>query len=132
MGLALFETGDWKEAPPEFEAAVRKAPRWTDAHFFLAAVYARIDRVPEAMKELDIALGSDSNHYRANLLRGGVLSLENNPEEALPNLEKAVKLQPTSVEAHLFPADAYAQLGRQQDATSQRPEAYRLKGSAGK
>lgn len=126
LGLALFETGDWKAAAPEFEAAVAKAPRWTDAHFSLAAVYARIDRVPDAMKELDIALSSDPDHYRANLLRGRILSLQNNPEEALPNLEKAVKVQPTSVEAHLFLADAYAQLGRQADAKTQHAEAYRL------
>jgi arylsulfatase A-like enzyme/Flp pilus assembly protein TadD len=130
LGLALFETGDWKSAAPEFEAAVAKAPRWTDAHFSLAAVYARIDRVPDAMKELDIALGSDPDHYRANLLRGRILSLESNPEQALPNLEKAVKVQPTSVEAHLFLADVYAQLGRQEDAKGQRTEAYRLKGTA--
>ena len=130
LGLALFETGDWKSAAPEFEAAVAKAPRWTDAHFSLAAVYARIDRVPDAMKELDITLSSDPDHYRANLLRGRILSLQNNPEEALPNLEKAVKVQPTSVEAHLFLADAYAQMGRQDEAKSQRAEAYRLKGTA--
>jgi tetratricopeptide (TPR) repeat protein len=130
LGLALFETGDWKAAAPEFEAAVAKAPKWTDAHFSLAAVYARIDRVPDAMKELDITLGSDPDHYRANLLRGRILSLENNPEEALPNLEKAVKVQPASVEAHLFLADAYAQLGRQDDAKGQRQEAYKLKGTA--
>jgi len=132
LGLALFETGDWKAAAPEFEAAVTRAPRWTDAHFSLAAVYARIDRLPEAMKELDITLGAEPDHYRANLLRGRILSLKNNPDEALPNLEKAVKVQPTSFEAHLFLADAYAQLGRQKDATRERAEAYRLKSSASK
>ena len=132
LGLALFETGDWKAAAPEFEAAVTRAPRWTDAHFSLAAVYARIDRVPEAMKELDITLGAEPDHYRANLLRGRILSLKNNPDEALPNLEKAVKVQPASFEAHQFLADAYAQLGRQPDATRERAEAYRLKSSASK
>lgn len=126
LGLALFETGDWKAAAPEFEAAVARAPRWTDAHFSLAAVYARIDRVPDAMKELDIALSSDPDHYRANLLRGRILSLQNNPDQALPYLEKAVKVQPASVEAHLFLADAYAQLGRQLDAKNERAEAHRL------
>jgi arylsulfatase A-like enzyme/Flp pilus assembly protein TadD len=129
LGLALFETGDWKAAAPEFEAAVVKAPRWTDAHFSLAAVYARIDRVPDAMKELDITLSSDPDHYRANLLRGRILSLQNNAGQALPNLERAVKMQPTSVEAHLFLADAYAQLGRQADAKTQHAEAYRLQES---
>jgi len=132
LGLVLFETGDWKAAAPEFEAAVAKAPRWTDAHFSLAAVYARIDRVPDAMKELELTLSSDPDHYRANLLRGRILSLKNNPDEALPNLERAAEVQPTSFEAHLFLADAYAQLGRQQDATRERAEADRLKSSASK
>lgn len=127
LGLAMFETGDWKGAAPEFEAAVAKAPRWTDAHFSLAAVYARIDRVPEAMKELDTTLQLEPDHYRANLLRGRILSLQQNPQEALPNLEKAVQVQPTSLEAHLFLADAYAQLGREADANQQRAEAERLK-----
>ena len=60
LGLALFQTGDWKGAAPEFEAAVERAPRWADAHFSLAAVYARIDRVPDAMTELDSTLSISS------------------------------------------------------------------------
>jgi choline-sulfatase len=127
LGLALFETGDWKSAAPEFEAAVAKAPRWADAHFSLASVYARIDRVPEAMTELDTTLKLNPDHYRGNLLRGRILSLQNVPEKALPNLQKAAEVQPTSLEAHLFLADAYAQLGRQQDALREREEAARLK-----
>jgi choline-sulfatase len=127
LGLALYETGDWKGAAPEFEAAVQKAPRWADAHFSLASVYARIDRVPEAMTELDTTLKLNPDHYRANLLRGRILSLQNVPDQALPNLQKAVEVQPASVEAHLFLGDAYAQLGRQQDAMRERKEASRLK-----
>ena len=62
LGLALFETGDWKGAAPQFEAAVGRAPKWADAHFSLAAVYARIDRVPEALTELDTTLSLTPNH----------------------------------------------------------------------
>ncbi len=91
LGLALFETGDWKGAAPEFEAAAGRAPRWADAHFSLAAVYARIDRVPDAMTELDTTLGISADHYRANLLRGRILSLQGNPLGALNNLEKAAR-----------------------------------------
>ena len=90
----------------------RARPRWADAHFSLAAVYARIDRVPEAMTELDTTLGLSPDHYRANLLRGRILSLQGNPLGALDNLEKATQVQPDSSEAHLFLADAYQQLGR--------------------
>jgi arylsulfatase A-like enzyme/Flp pilus assembly protein TadD len=123
LGLALFATGDWKAAAPEFESAVARAPRWADAHFSLAAVYARIDRVPEAMTELDSTLSLSPDHYRANLLRGRILSLQGNPLSALNNLEKATRVQPDSREAHLFLADAYAQLGRKADAQRERVRA---------
>src|SRR5260370_41697312 len=116
LGLALFETGDWKAAAPEFEAAVARAPRWADAHFSLAAVYARIDRVPEALSELDTTLNLTPAHYPANLLRGRILSLQGNAAGAVANLEEAAQVQPDSSEAHLFLADAYAQLGRSFDA----------------
>jgi arylsulfatase A-like enzyme/Tfp pilus assembly protein PilF len=123
FGLALFETGKWAEAAPQFEAAVEKAPRWADAQFSLASVYARIDRVPESMQHLDICLELDPNHYRANLLRGRILSLQKRPQEGLANLEKAVTVQPDSREAHLFLAEAYAQLGRAVDAERERARA---------
>ncbi len=129
LGLALFQTGDWKGAAPEFEAAVARAPRWADAHFSLAAVYARIERVPDAMTELDSTLGISPDHYRANLLRGRILTLQGNPLGALNNLEKATQIQADSREAHLFLADAYDQLGRAVDAQNERATAQKLSGS---
>ena len=129
LGLALFESGDWKAAAPEFEAVVERTPRWTDAHFSLAAVYARIDRVPEAMAELDTTLSLNPDHYRANLLRGRILSLQKNPMGAVSNLEKATRVQPASREAHLFLADAYQQLGRVIDAQHELAEAKKLAGT---
>ncbi|HXY49159.1 MAG TPA: sulfatase-like hydrolase/transferase [Terriglobales bacterium] len=126
LGLALYETGDWKGAAPEFEAAVARAPRWADAQFSLAAVYARIDRLPEALQHLALTLALNPDHYRANLLRGRILSLEGNPVEALPNLKKAVEVEPDSREAHLFLAEAYAQLGQTLEAQHERDAADRL------
>ena len=129
LGLALFETGAWKESAPCFEFVSNKRPNFPDAQYSLAAVYARIQRVPEAMDLLEKVLQASPDHFRANLLRGRILSLENFPDQALPNLQKAVEIQPASDEAHAFLADAYAQLGRQQDATREREEAARLRAS---
>jgi arylsulfatase A-like enzyme/Flp pilus assembly protein TadD len=123
LGLALFETGDWKGAAPQFEAAVAKAPKWADAQFSLAAVYARIDRVPDAMERLDICLGLSPDHYRANLLRGRLLSLLGKPAEAVPNLQKAAAVEPNSREAHSFLADAYGQLGQTAEEQVERTRA---------
>ena len=123
LGLALFETGDWKGAAPQFEAAVAKAPKWADAQFSLAAVYARIDRVPEAMEHLDTCLGLSPDHYRANLLRGRLLYLLGKPAEAVPNLQKAAAVEPNSKEAHSFLADAYGQLGQTAEEQVERTKA---------
>jgi arylsulfatase A-like enzyme/Flp pilus assembly protein TadD len=130
LGLALFETGDWKGAAPQFEAAVVRAPKWADAQFSLAAVYARIDRVPEAMDHLDTCLGLSPDHYRANLLRGRLLSLLGKPSEALPNLRKAAAVEPDSREAHMFLADAYGQLGRSAEEKIERARAEKANAQA--
>jgi arylsulfatase A-like enzyme/thioredoxin-like negative regulator of GroEL len=130
LGLALFETGDWNDAAPQFEAAVERAPKWADAQFSLAAVYARTDRVPEAMEHLDVCLELLPDHYRANLLRGRLLSLLQKPDEALPNLKKAAEVEPNSREAHLFLADAYAQLGRSAEEKTERLRAESVKAPA--
>ena len=130
FGLALFETGDWPSAAKQFEVAVAHAPRWADAQFSLASVYARIDRVPEALNHLDIALQLDPDHYRANLLRGRILSLQGDSVGALPNLQKAATVEPKSVEAHQFLSEAYAKLGQQENAAREHAEADRLKSPA--
>ena len=127
MALALYEKGELGPSATHLEIVVEHSPDWMDARFSLAAVYARIDRIPEAMTHLDITLGQDPAHYRANLLRGRILSLQGDQAGALPNLEKAVQLEPKSVEAHQFLADAYSHLGREEDAVRERAEAARLK-----
>jgi len=127
LGLALYETGEWQSAAPEFEAAVARAPRWADAHFSLAAVYARIDRVPEALDHLKITLDMVPDHYRANLLRGRILYLQGDVVGAIPNLEQAAKSETHSVEAHSFLAEAYAQSGNLEAASRERATAMRLR-----
>jgi predicted Zn-dependent protease len=75
------------------------------------------------MEHLDICLDVDPAHYRANLLRGRILSLQHKAAEAVPNLKKAVEVQPDSREAHLFLADAYDQLGESAKAAEERARA---------
>jgi len=78
------------------------------------------------MQELDKTLTLNPSHYRANLLRGRLLSLLGRAAEAVPNLQKAASVEPDSREAHLFLADAYAQLGRSADEKSERMRAQKV------
>lgn len=127
MALALYEKGELKPAAAHLEIVLEHSPDWTDARFSLAAVYARINRVPDALIQLGITLEEEPEHYRANLLRGRILSLQGDQLGALPNLEKAVQVEPTSVEAHQFLSEAYSKLGRADDAAREQAEAQRLR-----
>jgi tetratricopeptide (TPR) repeat protein len=127
MGLALFETGDWKTSAGHFEIVVSRMPKFADARFSLGAVYARIDKVPQALTELEAALELDPAHYRANLLMGRILTLQGKASAGLPHLERAIAAQPGSAEAHAFLADAYQALGRGQEAERERARAQQLR-----
>jgi len=126
LGLALYETGAWDESVPYFEAVAKKRPKWVDAQYSLASVYARTKRVPEAVELLNKVLEISPDHFRANLLLGRIVYLQGDPAAAVLRLEKAVQIAPKSGEAHSFLADAYAQLGRDADATRERDRAKSL------
>ena len=68
-------------------------PEWADARYSLGSVYARIDRVPEAIAELRAALALDPRHFRANLLLGRILTLRGEAAAAIPYLKAAVDVQ---------------------------------------
>lgn len=123
MGLALFETGDWRKAAGHFDIAATRMPKWADARFSLGSVYARIDRVGDALKELQAALDLEPDHYRANLLYGRIRTLQGDVAAAIPLLERAARSAEASAESHLFLAEAYLKAGRTEDAERERRKA---------
>ena len=81
-------------------------PAWADARYSLGSVYARIDRIPDAIAELRAALDLEPRHFRANLLLGRILTLRGAAPLAVPYLRTAVNVQPDSSEAKQFLAEA--------------------------
>jgi tetratricopeptide (TPR) repeat protein len=106
LGSALYETGDLAGAAAQFGIVAAKMPDWADARYSLGSVYARIDRVPEALIELGAAVALERRHFRANLLLGRLLTLRGDKAAALPYLQTAVAVEPSSAEAKQFLADA--------------------------
>lgn len=127
LGLALYETGAWKESVPYFEFVSKKRPKFPDAQYSLASVYARVQRVPEAVELLHSVLELDPAHFRGNLLLGRILTLQHVPSEALPYLKQAVKSDPENSEAHAFLADAYQGAGDMVSAATERSRAEELR-----
>ena len=126
LAVALYETGDLRRAAQEFELVAARMPRWADARYSLGSVYARIDRVPDAVRELRAALDLEARHFRGNLLLGRILTLQGQAAAALPYLRTATEVDPASSEAHAFLADAYEKAGKAADAAKERQRAKSL------
>jgi tetratricopeptide (TPR) repeat protein len=123
---AFLETKDFDEAAEEFEIVVARMPAFEEAHQMLETAYAQAGRIPEAIKECEKVLDSDPDDYGTNLLLGRLLVRAGDPAAALPRLKKAASLQPKASEPRLILADAYAKLGRNDDAERERSVGKRL------
>ena len=126
LGCALVKTGKWDEALPHFEAAVSQMTGSAMMHFYLALVYQKTSRIDEATKEFQNALRMDANNFPANLLLGRLFVANRRAHEALPYLRKAASLRADSIDVHRFLADAYTQLGEQENSHREFVEAERL------
>jgi choline-sulfatase len=126
LGLALYDAGDLRRAADRFGIVAARMPQWADARYSLASVYARINRVDDAVSELIAALAIERRHFRANLLLGRIETLRGRAAEALPYLRVAVEAQPSNAEAHSFLADAYEKLGDGRAAAAERDRAKAL------
>jgi arylsulfatase A-like enzyme/Tfp pilus assembly protein PilF len=130
LASAFVEMKDFDAAADELQIVVARMPDFEEAHLMLEMAYAQAGRVPEAIKECELVLESDSEDYGTNLLLGRLLVTSGGSAAALPRLKQAAALQPGAPEPHLSLADAYAKLGRNDDAERERVLAKRLGASA--
>jgi predicted Zn-dependent protease len=100
-------------------------------HFYLALVYQQTSRNDEALVEFKDALRWDPKNFPANLLLGRMYIKQQKAADALPLLQKAATLRPDAIDPHRLLADAYTQLGREEDASRERSEAERIQTNGG-
>jgi arylsulfatase A-like enzyme/Flp pilus assembly protein TadD len=120
LGKVLIAARDYEAAVPEFEQVVAKMPGSLKTHIFLEIAYARTNRLQKAIKECEIVLAVLPEQYGTNLILGRVLMRSGDAEGALPRLLKAASLRPQSADPHVTLIDAYAKLGRNDDAERER------------
>ena len=131
LGCALVKTGQWSEAAPQFEAAVSQMNSSAMMHFYLALVYQRTSRNEEALAEFKDALRWDPKNFPANLLLGRMYMKQQRAAEAVPLLQKAAQLHPDAIDPHRFLAEAYSQLGQEENASREMSEAQRIQDQGG-
>jgi tetratricopeptide (TPR) repeat protein len=67
-GKIFFEKQDYKQAISEFSRAVRLAPEYIDAHYFLALSALRLKNISLAKKELEAVLFLEPDHREAIMM----------------------------------------------------------------
>jgi protein O-GlcNAc transferase len=102
LGLAQAEQ-DVSAAIATFQRVLQMNPRHTLARYNLALVLRRVDRLPDALHELDRAIAIEPR-AEAHYLRGVILMHQGDLSRAADALRSAIRLDPRA-------ADAYFALG---------------------
>lgn len=107
LGLLLGRKGaDPDEVLAEFREAYRRRPDYAEAHNNAGLVLAQTDETDKAVAEFREAIRIQPDYGEAHGNLGAALMITD-VEGAIPELEKAVTLDPSSVKAQFNLAEAY-------------------------
>lgn len=115
-GEALDEMKDNQGATKMFRAAVQANPREPNVHFGLGYLLWTQKSYPEAATEFQAELANDPDHVQSMVYLADAHIQMNQPDLALPLLEKAVRLDPSQPLAHLDLGIIYSDAGKNDEA----------------
>jgi tetratricopeptide (TPR) repeat protein len=125
-GEAMDEMQDHAAATEQFRAAVKANPLEPNVHFGLGYLLWTQGHYEEAAQEFQAELGNVPNHVQAVAYLADSDMKMNNPEAALPLIEKAIRIDPGMELAHLDRGILYSDAGRKDDALRELRVAARL------
>lgn len=124
LSAEIFEIqGRYAEAVAEYRKAIEKAPNTLNLHYRLARALLMESHEPAALEaareEFEAELALNPNDAVAHYQIAQILEAQQKSEEAIPNLERAIELDPD------FP-EALIALGRSRLAANRHDEAITL------
>ncbi|MBZ5666122.1 MAG: sulfatase-like hydrolase/transferase [Acidobacteriia bacterium] len=126
LGRASLKVQDYDGAATAFERVIKTDPNIMDAHVLLVVVYAQLNRPQDEIRECRRVLEVVPDHFGSNLNLGRFLAQSGDLQGAIAPLQKAASVRPTRPAPHMYLADVYKQLGREEDAKREQAEAERL------
>jgi tetratricopeptide (TPR) repeat protein len=91
--------------------ALKKQPKFPDAHLTMGVVQFKKGAKEEALKEMDIAIKQKGKYPEARNAKGDMLASDNKWKEALVEYQKAVEEEPKYAQAWASIGNAQLQLG---------------------
>jgi tetratricopeptide (TPR) repeat protein len=118
LAMMYMRDQDCDKALPEIRKARDGNPKLPLVHFLDGQCLMDEKRGdwPGAMEAFRAELAIDPNHFEANLYLGDLLREGARHEEALPYLERALRLRPDALAAKFSLGAVYVALGRTQEA----------------
>lgn len=110
--------GQYAEAVPLYERALKANPKLTPVHFNLAVSLGQLKRYAEAAAQLRVFLKTHPREARARQLLGLCLMESGDPRGALEELEKSYRLNPNDGSILYALAYAHARGGDEEKAAS--------------
>ena len=107
---------DWNRAQATVQRAVALEPNSVDARYVHALLLMAMDRLDEAVSEIDYAARLDPLSAQVQSTYGRILYRARRFDEARIRLERALELEPRNAGIYGRLADVHEQLGRYDDA----------------
>jgi len=130
LGRALLleshDPSKLREARKEFEAELKVNPSDAVAEYQIGQILLAEQNSPEAAGHFEKAVVLNAEFAEALVALGKIRTESHKDAEAIPLLERAVRLQPTSESAHYCLMMAYRNTGRMDDAKREKAEFDRL------
>jgi tetratricopeptide (TPR) repeat protein len=126
IGAVNFLQGKYLEAESLLKQSLQAQPDQVAASYYLGLTYDALGRDDRAVVAFRRLLGSHPDHAPSYVKLGSILLRQHHYDEAQQDLERAVVLDPGSVQAHYQLGLLFRRLGRTAESDSQFAESRKL------
>lgn len=127
LAQECLEMDDQRAAIANYDKAIRMNPRYDEARIGKARVLLEIGRLHDAHHEVCLVLEVIPIHFKALYLRAKIRFAQQNYEEAVHDIERALTFKPENISSHQLYGNILSAMGDEEGAAVQWAIAEQLK-----
>jgi TolB-like protein/DNA-binding winged helix-turn-helix (wHTH) protein/Flp pilus assembly protein TadD len=125
----FIDEWDWKGADLEFRRALALDPAYATAHHWYAIYLSAMNRMPEAIREIETAHEFDPLSVPIDANLGAIYYQSGEFEKSIRQLQKTIELDPNFVAAYGYMGYVYQVTGRYDQALAEYKTAQQITGT---